>query len=54
MCPGAIDEGLRLRGEGRFLKLRALIANGDFPTYWRYRLDHEHHARYQDDYDLSA
>jgi hypothetical protein len=43
-----------LAGAEAILKLRALIANGDFPTYWRYHLDHDHHARYHDDYDLTA
>ena len=41
-----------LEGAEAILKLRALIANGDFEDYWRFHLrrEHEriHHARYRD------
>jgi len=41
-----------LAGAEAILKLRALKANGDFDTYWRYHLDQERHhiheARYRD------
>jgi hypothetical protein len=41
-----------LAGAEAILKLRALKANGDFDTYWRYHLDqerhHVHEARYLD------
>jgi hypothetical protein len=47
-----------LAGAEAILQLRALIANGDFPAYWRYHLDREHHrvhqAHQQDEYDLTA
>jgi hypothetical protein len=40
------------------LKLRALIATGDFDAYWRFHLrrEHEriHHAKYRDTYILAA
>ena len=47
-----------LEGAEAILKLRALIASGDFDDYWRYHLrrEHEriHHARYQEAYILAA
>ena len=40
------------------LKLRALIANGDFDAYWTFHLAQEHQripqARYQRQHDLAA
>ncbi len=40
------------QGAEAVLKLRAVRANGDFDTYWRYHLDQErqrvHHSRYAD------
>ena len=47
-----------LEGAEAILKLRALIANGDFDAYWRYHLRSEreriHHARYRETYVLAA
>jgi hypothetical protein len=47
-----------LQGAEAILRLRALIANGDFDAYWRYHLrrEHEriHHARYRETYVLAA
>jgi len=47
-----------LEGAEAILKLRALIASGDFDGYWRYHLrrEHEriHHAKYRDSYVLAA
>jgi hypothetical protein len=47
-----------LEGAEAILKLRAVIANGDFEDYWRFHLrrEHEriHHARYSDDFVLAA
>jgi hypothetical protein len=47
-----------LEGAEAILKLRALIANGDFDRYWHYHLrrEHErvHHARYRESYVLAA
>jgi hypothetical protein len=47
-----------LDGAEAILKLRALIANGDFDQYWRYHLrkEHErvHHARYHESFTLAA
>jgi hypothetical protein len=47
-----------LAGAEAVLKLRALIANGDFPVYWNFHLHREHHrvhqARDQDRYALIA
>jgi hypothetical protein len=47
-----------LDGAEAILKLRALIANGDFDEYWRYHLrrEHEriHHARYRETLVLAA
>jgi hypothetical protein len=47
-----------LAGAEAVLKLRALIATGDFEDYWRYHLrrEHEriHHAKYRKTYDLAA
>jgi hypothetical protein len=47
-----------LEGAEAILKLRAVIANGDFEEYWRFHLrrEHEliHHARYSDDFVLAA
>ncbi len=47
-----------LDGAEAILKLRALIANGDFEPYWRFHLRQEHkrihNARYRDDYTLTA
>ena len=36
------------------LKLRALIANGDFDAYWAYHLHREHQRNYQTRYQLAA
>jgi hypothetical protein len=40
------------------LKLGAVVANGNFPNYWRYHLDQEHrrvhHAHHQDEYNLTV
>src|ERR1019366_3384305 len=45
-------------GAEAILKLRALIANGDFDAYWRYHLRQEHkrihHVKYRDDLVLAA
>jgi hypothetical protein len=47
-----------LEGAEAILKLRAVIANGDFDPYWRYHLrkEHErvHHARYRESFILAA
>jgi hypothetical protein len=47
-----------LPGAEAILKLRAMIANGDFDTYWRFHLaqDHRrvHQTRYQAEHDLTA
>src|ERR1039458_6152805 len=47
-----------LEGAEAILKLRALIANGDFDAYWRYHLRQEHkrihHVKYRDDLVLAA
>jgi hypothetical protein len=47
-----------LEGAEAVLRLRALIASGDFDAYWRYHLrrEHEriHHARYRETYILAA
>ena len=47
-----------LEGAEAILKLRALIANGDFQEYWRFHLrrEHErvHHAKYRDGLILAA
>jgi len=47
-----------LEGAEAILKLRALIASGDFDDYWRYHLrrEHEriHHAKYRDSLVLAA
>jgi hypothetical protein len=47
-----------LQGAEAILKLRALIDNGDFDTYWRYHLAREHERLYptpdQHNYELTA
>ena len=47
-----------LEGAEAILRLRCLIANGDFDAYWRFHLrkEHEriHHARYRDSLALAA
>ena len=47
-----------LDGAEAILKLRALIANGDFDQYWRYHLrkEHEriHNVRYRESLTLAA
>ncbi len=47
-----------LEGAEAILKLRALIASGDFEDYWRFHLrrEHEriHHARYRETHILAA
>ncbi|MGO9079418.1 MAG: ISKra4 family transposase [Streptosporangiaceae bacterium] len=47
-----------LEGAEAILKLRALIANGDFDAYWRYHLRQEHkrihHVKYRDGLVLAA
>ena len=47
-----------LEGAEAILKLRALIATGDFEAYWRFHLrrEHEriHHARYRESLVLAA
>ena len=47
-----------LEGAEAVLKLRALIATGDFEDYWRFHLrrEHEriHHAKYRETYVLAA
>jgi len=47
-----------LEGAEAILKLRAIIANGDFEDYWRFHLrrEHEriHHAKYRDGLALAA
>jgi hypothetical protein len=47
-----------LEGAEAILKLRAVIATGDFEDYWRFHLrrEHEriHHARYRDSHVLAA
>ena len=47
-----------LGGAEAILKLRALIATGDFDDYWRFHLrrEHEriHHAKYRDSHVLAA
>jgi hypothetical protein len=47
-----------LDGAEAILRLRALIATGDFEAYWRYHLrrEHEriHHAEYRETYALAA
>ena len=45
-------------GAEAILRLRAVIDNGDFETYWAFHMRREHYrvhqARYQDRYDLLA
>jgi len=47
-----------LEGAEAILRLRAMIASGDFEDYWRYHLrrEHEriHHAKYRDSHVLAA
>jgi hypothetical protein len=47
-----------LEGAEATLKLRCLIANGDFENYWRFHLrrEHErvHHTKYRDGQILAA
>jgi len=47
-----------LEGAEAVLRLRALIASGDFGAYWRYHLRREHqrihHAKYRETYMLAA
>lgn len=47
-----------LKGAEAVLKLRALIANGDFDAYWTFHLAQEHRrihqARYQHQHGLAA
>ncbi|MCW2881612.1 MAG: hypothetical protein JWQ95_5712 [Sphaerisporangium sp.] len=47
-----------LPGAEAILKLRAMIANGDFDTYWRFHLAQDrrrvHQTRYQAEHDLTA
>jgi hypothetical protein len=47
-----------LEGAEAVLKLRALIATGDFEDYWRFHLrrehEHIHHAKYRETYVLAA
>jgi hypothetical protein len=47
-----------LDGAEAILKLRAVLANGDFDQYWPYHLrrEHEriHHARYRETLVLAA
>ena len=47
-----------LEGAEAILRLRAVIATGDFEDYWRFHLrrEHEriHHARYRDGFVLAA
>ena len=47
-----------LEGAEAILRLRAMIASGDFGDYWRYHLrrEHEriHHAKYRDSHVLAA
>lgn len=47
-----------LPGAEAVLLLRAVITNGDFPTYWKFHLEKEHQrthtSRYQHQYDLAA
>ena len=64
-CRYIIGQRLKLSGMHRtaagaeaILRLRALIANGDFDRYWRYHLRKEHErvrrARYRESYVLAA
>jgi hypothetical protein len=47
-----------LEGAEAILKLRTLISNGDFDTYWVFHLQQEqqrvHRDRYRDDHELAA
>jgi hypothetical protein len=43
-----------LEGAEAVLKLRALIANGDFDPYWRFHLKREHQRNHQAHYQLAA
>ena len=43
-----------LQGAEAVLKLRALIANGDFDTYWRFHVGREHQRNHQARYQLAA
>ncbi len=47
-----------VEGAEAILRLRAVIDNGDFETYWAFDMRREHYrvhqARYQDRYDLLA
>jgi hypothetical protein len=43
-----------LAGAEALLKLRALIDNGDFDTYWRFHLAREHQRVHHDFYQLAA
>jgi hypothetical protein len=42
-----------LAGAEALLKLRALTANGDLDTYWRFHLDREHHRVHQARHQMS-
>jgi hypothetical protein len=47
-----------LDGAEAVLTLRAVLANGDFPAYWKYQLNREHQrvhrSRYREDFTLTA
>ncbi|WP_067826030.1 ISKra4 family transposase [Actinomadura kijaniata] len=46
-----------LEGAEAVLKLRTVVANGNFPAYWNHHLDQEHHRVHtgrQNEYDLTA
>ncbi|MEU7882771.1 hypothetical protein [Microbispora bryophytorum] len=44
----------RSAGAEAVLKLRALLANGDFDRYWTYHLGQEHQRNHQARYQLAA
>lgn len=44
----------RSAGAEAVLKLRALLANGDFDRYWTYRLGREHQRNHQARHQLAA
>ena len=45
---------LVLAAADAILKLRAIIANGDFDAYWHWHLDREHERNHPRSYALAA
>jgi hypothetical protein len=49
-----VDGRAERRGAEAVLKLRALLANGDFDRYWTYHLGQEHQRTHQVCHQLAA